>query len=216
MSVNYSQNFLVRIFHFLNTFIEYGVYLDMKKGEWYVVEPEIDVIVQELLDERRCSSLKKYFSPKSLEEKDLADKLIEAIIDENIQGILNLKINKKLAVGINGFAHNYDPIRYKTRLARIYKMQEEYLRDSSANGEFVFEKDKFVAYFPNGFTVKEYIGEYLNIRGTPYDRHYTKYKKVIFPSQKSLEKIREMSKEPHLESDDCILVDFDFVLELDL
>lgn len=207
----YSQDFLVRFFHFLNTFIESVVYLDKNKGEWYVVEPEIDEIVQELLDERRCSSLKKYFSPKTLEEKDLANKLIKAIGNYNDQDILNLKINKKLAVGINGFAHNYDPIRYKIISARTHKMQEEYLRDSSANGKFVFEKDKFVTYFPNGFTVKEYIGEYLNIRGTPYDRHYTRYKKVILPSQKSLEKIREILNKPHLEANDCILVDFDFV-----
>jgi len=205
----YSQAFLVRFFNFLNTFIENSVYLNKKKGEWYVVEPEIEEIVQDLLEEKRCSSLRKYFSPKSFGEKDMVNEIIAAIDEYNFEPILNLKINKKLAVGINGFAHN-DDHRCRTRPGRTHKMQEEYLRDTLAKGEFKFEENKFVAYFPNGFTVREYIGEYLNIRGTPYDRWYTKYRKVVFPSANKLEKIREILKETQLESNDCILVDFDF------
>ncbi len=196
-------------FNFLNTFIESSVYLNKKKGEWYVVEPEIEEIVEDLLEEKRCSSLQEYFSPKSFGEKDMVKEIIAAIDEYNFEPILNLKINKKLAIGINGFAHNNDS-RCRSIPARTHKMQEEYLRDTLAKGEFKFEENKFVAYFPNGFTVREYIGEYLNIRGTPYDRHYTMYHKVVFPSPKKLEKIREMLKEPHLESNDCILADFDF------
>ncbi len=36
------------------------------------------------------------------------------------------------------------------------------------------------------------------------------YNGVDFPSSKELEKIRELLKEPQLETNDCILVDFDF------
>lgn len=204
---DYSQAFLVRFLHFLNRFIETAVYLNKKEGKWYVVEPEIEEIVQDLLEEKRCSSLQKYFSPKSFGEKDITKEIITGVNEYDWQRILNLKINKKLAVGINGFAHNDDR---RSRTARTHKMQEEYLTESLAEGEFTFEKNKFITYFPNGFTVKEYIGEYLNIRGTPYDRHYTMYHKVVFPSPNKLEKIREMLKETQLESNDCILVDFDF------
>ena len=206
---DYSQAFLVRFFNFLNKLIEDSVYLNKEKTEWYLNQPDLEEIteylLEDLLEEKRFSSLEQYFSPKSFGEKDLAKEIIEAIVDENIQGILNLKINKKLAVGINGFAHNDDA---RARRSRDYKLTD--LSEVIAKGEMTYEKNKFITYFPNGFTIREYIGEYLQIRGTPYDRHYTMYDKVVFPSPKKLEKIREMLKEPHLESNDCILVDFDF------
>ena len=202
---DYSQAFLTRFFRFLNTVIETSVYLNKKNGEWYLCELDLEEIVQDLIEEKNCSSLEHYFSPKSFGEQDLVKEIIASVAEDKPQNILNLKINKKLAVGINGFAHNDDD---RSRRSRDFKLK--YIDEALAKGEFKFEKNKFITYFPNGFTVREYIGEYLNVRGTPYDRHYTMYNKVIFPSPKKLEKIREMLKETQLEANDCILFDFNF------
>ena len=202
---DYSQAFLTRFFRFLNTVIETSVYLNKKNGEWYLCELDLEEIVQDLIEEKNCSSLQYYFSPKSFGEQDLVKEIIASVAEDKPQNILNLKINKKLAVGINGFAHNDDD---RSRRSRDFKLK--YIDEALAKGEFKFEKNKFITYFPTGFTVKEYIGEYLNVRGTPYDRHYTMYNKVIFPSPKKLEKIREILKETQLEANDCILFDFNF------
>ena len=204
---DYSQAFLVRFFNFLNKLIEDSVYLNKEKTEWYLCELDLEEIAEELIEQKNCSSLQYYFSPKSFGEQDLAKGIIEAIAEDKPQDILNLKINKKLAVGINGFAHNDD---IRARRSRDFILKGKHTENALAKVEMTYEKNKFITYFPNGFTIREYIGEYLQIRGTPYDRHYTMYDKVVFPSPKKLEKIREMLKEPHLESNDCILVDFDF------
>jgi len=201
----YSQAFLVRFFKFLNTLIETSVYLNKEKTEWYLCELDLQEITEELLEEKKISSLQYYFSPKSFGEQDLVKEIIAFVAEDKPQNILNLKINKKLAVGINGFAHNDD-----SRARRSRDFMLKFTDDALAKGEMTYEKNKVVAYFPNGFTVKEYIAEYLQIRGTPYDRHYTMYNKVVFPSPKKLEKFRELLKEPQLEANDCILVDFDF------
>ncbi len=201
---DYSQAFLSRFFNFLNKFIEDAVYLNKEKSEWYLCDFDFGEITEELLEEKRCSSLEKYFSPKCFGEKDIVSQLIKSIDEDNVEGILNLKINKKLAVGINGFAHNDDSRAKRSEDFKLIWLDEVFVKS-----EFKVE-NKVVAYFPTGFTVKEYIGEYLNIRGTPYDRHYTMYHRVVFPSPKKLEKFRELLKEPQLEINDCILVDFDF------
>jgi len=204
---NYSQAFLVRFFNFLNKLIEDAVYLNKEKTEWYLCELDLEEITEELIEEKNCSSLQYYFSPKSFGEQDLVKQIITSVAEDKPQNILNLKINKKLAVGINGFAHNDDS---RARRSRDFILKGKHTDDALAKGDMTYEKNKFVAYFPNGFTVKEYIAEYLQIRGTPYDRHYTMYHKVVFPSPKKLEKIKELLKETQLESNDCILVDFDF------
>jgi len=201
----YSQAFLSRFFNFLNKLIEDAVYLNKEKSEWYLCELDLEEITVDLFEEKNCSSLQEYFSPKSFGEQDLVKEIIASVTEDKTQDILNLKINKKLAVGINGFAHNDD-----SRARRSRDFMLKFTDDALAKCEMTYEKNKVVTYFPNGFTVKEYITEYLQIRGTPYDRHYTMYHRVVFPSPKKLEKFRELLKEPQLETNDCILVDFDF------
>jgi hypothetical protein len=203
----YSQAFLVRFFNFLNKLIEDAVYLNKEKTEWYLCELDLEEITEELIKEKNCSSLQHYFSPKSFGEQDLVKEIITSVSKDKPQNILNLKINKKLAIGINGFAHNDDS---RSKRSRDFMLKEKFINDALVKVEMTYEKNKFVTYFPNGFTVKEYISEYLQIRGTPYDRHYTMYNKVVFPSPKKLEKIRELLKETQLEANDCILADFDF------
>ncbi len=205
---DYSQAFLVRFFNFLNKFIETSIYLNKEKTEWYLCEVDFERIFIFLLEETEVSDFDfhQFCSPKSSDEYDLVNEVCRAISEEKPQDILNLKINKKLAFGINGFKHNDDSRSIKSKNF----LKEKNIVQALTKGEMTFDKNKVVAYFQDGFTVREYISEYLQVRGNPYDRWYTMYGDVVFPSKKKLEKMKELLNNSEINSNDCILFDFDF------
>lgn len=224
---SYSQKFLCKFFDFFNEIIEKCVYLNKEKTAWYFEH----ALLSEAFDDLKYKGVKMshlWFKPSSIEEKELIKSLSSLIRtsiknesngdpfvrrnldDRNIkvsEAFFNMKIHKKMAIGINGLAHNTD-----NRSVKAKEYMGKWNMNTTLSCAFNFEKNKYVKYFPEGFTLKEYVSEYLQIRGNPYDRWYTMYHKAIIPSKEDLEKVNKIINDDDVKitSENCILFDFDF------
>ena len=134
-------------------------------------------------------------------------KAISDSSDTNLEALFNLKINKKMAIGTANFRHNNDKrSKNSTDYLLVVKLTD------SISDTFNFENKKYVNYFAEGFTLKEYVCEYLQIRGNPYDRWYTMYDSTLIPSTNQLKKVNKIinNEEIKITDENCILFDFDF------
>jgi hypothetical protein len=218
---SYSQKFLCKFLHFFNKVIENCVYLNEEKTRWYFDAKKFEEVVTDFFEYK---DLRRYFDAVSIEEKEIV-KILSTVITRSksrvekghigmaqrdglsraFEALFNLKINKKMAIATIRFSHNNDSrsVNDKTYMKRM--------PNSPVNCTFNFENNKYVKYFPNGFTLKEYVGEYLQIRGNPYDRWYTMYSNTQIPSKKDLRKVNKILKtDVKITSENCILFNIDF------
>jgi hypothetical protein len=202
---SYSQKFLVKFFNFFNHIIENCVYLNKEKTEWFFVN-KIEEVSRDFFEGRK---FKSFFKAVSVDEKEMVEFLKKSTrANSDIKALFNLKINKKTAIGMAGFKHNTDR---RSVNAKEYLIKSNEQKDATISCAFNFEEKKYVKYFPEGFTLKEYVSEYLQIRGNPYDRWFTMYNEATIPSEKDLEKVNKIiNNEVKITSENCILFDFDF------
>ncbi len=223
---SYSQKFLCKFFNFFNHIIEKCVYLNKEKTAWYFEH----ALLEEVADDLTYKGVKQpslWFKPVSIEEKELVKALMSLIRtaykketkdsnpfynrnENNVkvsEPFFNMKIHKKMAIGIDGFSHNSD-----ARSVKAKEYMGKWNMNTTITCAFNFEKNKYVKYFHEGFTLKEYVSEYLQIRGNPYDRWYTMYNEAIIPSEEDLEKVNQIINDDDVKitSENCILFDFDF------
>ncbi len=217
---SYSQKFLCKFLDFFNkAIIENCVYVNEDKTKWYFNDKYDEVSLF-----FKYKDFGKYFDPVSIEEKEIVKILRTLIVCSKNQGekghvgvaqrdrlrrafedLFNLKINKNLTIATKSFSHNSD-----TRSVKALNYMET-IPKAFVSCNFNFEKKKYVKYFPNGFTLKEYVSEYLQIRGNPYDRWYTKYANTQIPSKKELRKVNKILKtDMKITSENCIVFNFYF------
>jgi hypothetical protein len=222
---SYSQKFLCKFFNFFNHIIESCVYLNKEKTAWYFEHALLEEVDSDLAFKGVRQPL-LWFKPVSIDEKELIKALGSfirtAVIKEtkhdpfynkNVNNVrvseafFNMKINKKMAIGIESFRHNSD-----ARSVNAKEYMGKWNMNTTITCAFNFEKNKYVKYFSEGFTLKEYVSEYLQIRGNPYDRWYTMYNEAIIPSEEHLEKVNQIINDDDVKitSENCILFDFDF------
>ncbi len=220
---SYSQKFLCKFFDFFNKVIEKCVYLNEEKTKWYLDDESFGEFIVSYLKYK--TDLGRYFGAVSIDEKEIVKVLSIVIIRTKNQGekyyigmnprdglrrafeaLFDLKINKKMAIATNRFSHNND-----SRSVKSVKYMKR-MPFSLVNCTFNFENNKYVKYFSGGFTLKEYVSEYLQIRGNPYDRWYTLYCGTVIPSEEQLEKVNKIinDDEVKITSENCILFNIDF------
>jgi hypothetical protein len=218
---SYSQKFLCKFFDFFNkAIIENCVYVNEDKTKWYFNDK-----YNEVFRSFKYIDVGRYFGAVSIDEKEIVKVVSTVIIRSKNQGekyyigmnprdglrrafeaLFNLKINKKMAIATKRFSHNND-----TRSVKALNYMETF-PNAFVSCNFNFENNKYVKYFPNGFTLKEYVSEYLQIRGNPYDRWYTLYCGIEVPSEEQLEKVNKIlnNDEVKITSENCILFNIDF------
>jgi len=217
---SYSQKFLCKFFDFFTKVIEKCVYLNEDKTKWYFNDK-----YDEVFRSFKYIDVGRYFGAVSIDEKEIVKVVSTVIIRSKNQGekyyigmnprdglrrafeaLFNLKINKKMAIATKRFSHNTD-----SRSVKALNYMESFPH-AFVSCNFNFENNKYVKYFPNGFTLKEYVSEYLQIRGNPYDRWYTLYCGIEVPSEEQLEKVNKIlnNDEVKITSENCILFNIDF------